>query len=141
MEKKLVSGITILIVICVFCAGCRLWWDSYDEIRSTTVEFVQEHEAELLALYDKFERAHQLDANDYSSRSTEKKFGDSQTVKIYYYHHKEKMEIWFDQNHDGKDWGIVYSADPNFNMNNKSVEETYEEIGNGFYTYIWRFGF
>ena len=139
---KCIKTALILILSIAFLA-CFTGCFSYDNARKTTVEFVEVHEAELLELYAMYEAVELSGSDDYSDIRAFKEvhFDEVPYLDIRYYGIPEKMVIWFDYNRDGRDWGLFYCADPNFDITAQAHTEVYEEIQDGFYTYIYDHGF
>ena len=142
MKNKLVMIIISIFLIVSSMCGCRNRMP-YSEIREITVNYVDENEDELLILFDMYEQLEQSEEKDYSEiiAFKEEYLMDYSYIRIQYYDGKKKMEIWFDENRDGFDWGIVYCADPSFDPSSVPHTEVYDEIRNGFYTFLFYHGF
>jgi len=139
MKKKIVNVIMLTIIILTITCGCHNYIP-HAEMQEIATDYVNEHEDELLTLFDMFaqlEQSEELDENDYSDiiAFEEEYLLEDGAIRIQYYDEKEKMEIWFDENRDGLDWGIVYCADPSFDPSSVTHSEAYEEIKDEFYIY------
>lgn len=143
MKTIRIISFLLVFMLLILMGGCLSRFTSLD--KDIGREYVEEYGEELLVLYDMYHDLEEAGEEDYTEI---KKYKENILIKeehpnlyFIYYHQKKKMEIWFDKNHDGYDWAVLYTEDPEFDITNKSHLESYEEIGNGFYIYTFRHGF